>query len=309
MRRIATGILTVSVMAAAGTSLRMESGLQEFPTLPGTAHPRDAAGLGLAEEACVSGQLGGGSQGGVAVSAPHFQVLDERQTEKVSDPSVQDSVLWRGTVHRLQLGTGLSLGQLGLAGAGWDLAAGVAVVSQSADAQAGTAWSASLEDGTTVEPSLALRVGEWQWGTALRNQGELSLSMSKTRRDADLRWGTELSLPTRGHGEVAARVALRKGFSDAFRFSVAGSTSYRKRPDAAGAESFQRQSLGVQVGTSLRFRPWAQGRDPAWLESFVDPFRGTAAANLLHDWEIGLSTRWDAVDADARTSVTLSRWF
>jgi hypothetical protein len=287
----------------------MRSGLQEFEVLPGGTHPRDAAMLGMLEEGCASGQLGSRGEGGVAVTAPHFQVLDQRQEEVQRNPASTDSVLWRGKVHRLQLGTGLALSQLGLGGKEWDLAAGVAVTSQSAEAEKGHAWRQAPEDGTVIEPSLRLRLGEWQCGTALRNQGELALSVGKVRKEIAMQWGVELGLPTRDGGEVMARTALRKGFSDAFGFSVGGSTSYRKRPDATGKESFQRQSLGVQVGTSLRFRPWVEDRDPEWLQTLVDPLRGTTVASWLWDWEVGLQTRWDAIDADTRTSVTLSRWF
>ena len=160
-----------------------------------------------------------------------------------------------------------------------------------------------------IEPSIALRTGDWSWGAALRAEGELSLRVGKERRESALSWGAELGLPTEDGREVTARLALRKGFSDAFAFQSGVSTSYRNREDVDGAKRFQRQSLGLQLGTSLRFRPWLEGRDPQWLQGLVDPLHSSAAARYLWDWELSLQTRWEVQDADAKTSVSLSRWF
>lgn len=301
-------LATLAAGVRGETSLRSQSALQSFSALPQTLHPRDGATLGLLTEGRVSGLLGGDGQLGMAVSAPHVQVLDERGTVVRRDPGDRDSILWRGEIHRLQLGTGLSLGSLGLAGKHWDLAAGVALVRQEADAESGK-WAQAPEAKTTLEPSLALRTGDWSWGAALRSEGELALRVGKDRRESALSWGGELGLPTQDGREVTARLALRKGFSDAFAFQSGVSTSYRNREDVDGAKRFQRQSLGLQLGTSLRLRPWLEGKDPAWLKGLVDPLHGSSAARYLWDWELALQTRWEVQDADAKTSVTLSRWF
>ena len=182
------------------------------------------------------------------------------------------------------------------------------LVRTEADSQRGH-WTQPPEAGTVIEPSIALRTGDWSWGAALRAEGELSLRVGKERRESALSWGAELGLPTEDGREVTARLALRKGFSDAFAFQSGVSTSYRNREDVDGAKRFQRQSLGLQLGTSLRFRPWLEGRDPQWLQGLVDPLHSSAAARYLWDWELSLQTRWEVQDADAKTSVSLSRWF
>jgi hypothetical protein len=309
LRKAATRLLTMAVCATAGTTLRLGSDLQGFDASLSDLHPRDAATLGFETEGRVSGQAGTSGEWGMAATTPHFQVLDETQDEVLHDPGTTDSVLWNGTLHRLQLGTGVSLGQLGLVHGDWDLAAGASVVEQTLETVPGSVAAEEPAHGTLVEPSLALRLGDWRWTAAWRDQDEAVLSVARTRMDIDLDWGAALGIPTVSGGEVTALASLRKGFSDAFAFEVAGSTSYRRRPDEAGGQSFQRQSLGLQVGTSLRLRPWVAGRDPEWLRSFVDPFQGTALARWSYDWELGVQTRWEAVDADTRTSVTLSRWF
>jgi hypothetical protein len=304
-------ILLAAMSAGAVTSYRPDLAVQAGSVLPEAVHPRDGAALGFLEEGRITGLVGQGGDVAMALSAPHFSVLDEAQDLRLRDPIHPDSVRFSGRIHRLQLATGLALSQLGIHGGDWDLAMGVALVRQSVEAESG--WEgkapATLEDGVSVEPSLAWQQGDWTMGTALRTGQELALRIGRNLEPRAMEWGFEVGIPLRTGEEFKASAGVSKTFSQALSFEAQGSTSYRKAAGADGVSRLQRQSLGMQLGTSLRLRPWVSGRDPEWIANIIDPFQGTQLARWSYDWGIGVQADWDALAAQARGAVSLTRWF
>lgn len=146
-------------------------------------------------------------------------------------------------------------------------------------------------------------------GSALRTGQELSLRVGRNLEARAMEWGFEVGIPLRSGEEFRAGVGVAKTFSQALTFEAQGSTSYRKAAGIDGVSRLQRQSLGMQLGTSLRLRPWVAGRDPEWIESIVDPFQGTPLAAWSYDWGIGVQADWDALAAQARGAISLTRWF